>query len=505
MSTQKKSPVDTTDHYEDADHFVASSAAGLFTTIANAALCDPSISYRAKGILAACMTHVCGTTPDRAWIDAHGTEGRDAITKAIGELRKAGYLADRFVSDGRTMRRQLVWADRPALADSASTVSPETRYAGSSDRATDFQSHGFSVARESRATDFQSHGFSVARNEGGQEVETASGAVDPTGSEAEGLDSVCYPEAVLAKCDGLLAKKDLAKKGLAKRDLAKSENQEKHQAWEWEGSKGGPGGNEGREREGFPQLDLQPVENSDPQVCQSGGRPPEPVSPDPGQGDLPPALHHGDGDALSPAKSGQEQPSGPSHAVPQAQGAQSRLPGPPGAQIASLDAQLALFDIRPNPARVLGAQPAKPPKPLPHKASQLRPNPAHDPAAAGFAPEPFWQPIPESLRPLAVKILSWWRDHRSGRDTHRAWAAQLTELEKIRAADGLAAVASQLDEAISCSELGGRKWQGIRFSNYVRFSRPQAGARPTQSEPQPVMQRRDVVLSEIGHFRPVDF
>ena len=66
-------------------------ATGRFTQIANQALRDPRLSYRAKGILATALTHEAGFSFGRPWIDSHGTEGRDAITAAIAELKALGY------------------------------------------------------------------------------------------------------------------------------------------------------------------------------------------------------------------------------------------------------------------------------------------------------------------------------------------------------------------------------------------------------------------------------
>lgn len=80
-SAKKKAPL-----------FRVSSQREKFALISNAALRDPTISYRAKGILAACLSHSEDFEFTRAWIEAHGTEGRDAIIAALKELRTAGYL-----------------------------------------------------------------------------------------------------------------------------------------------------------------------------------------------------------------------------------------------------------------------------------------------------------------------------------------------------------------------------------------------------------------------------
>lgn len=89
-------------------------ADGFFTTIANEALRDARLSYRARGVLAACLTHTKEFRLTRQWIDAHGTEGRDTITKAIHELRELGYVHDEWTVEGETTTRRMVWSDHTA-------------------------------------------------------------------------------------------------------------------------------------------------------------------------------------------------------------------------------------------------------------------------------------------------------------------------------------------------------------------------------------------------------
>ena len=78
------------------------------TRISAATLLDARLSYRAKGILAAALSFSPGFEPNRDWINAHGAEGRDAITSAIKELRSLGYVADAWTDDVPP-RRALVW------------------------------------------------------------------------------------------------------------------------------------------------------------------------------------------------------------------------------------------------------------------------------------------------------------------------------------------------------------------------------------------------------------
>jgi hypothetical protein len=99
-------------------------ADGHYTTIANAALRDARLSFRARGVLAACLTHSEGFTLTRAWIDSHGTEGRDAITAAIAELRTYGYVEDHYQGGENPIQRRLVWTDDPVALKTRATENP---------------------------------------------------------------------------------------------------------------------------------------------------------------------------------------------------------------------------------------------------------------------------------------------------------------------------------------------------------------------------------------------
>lgn len=96
--------------------FSARSARDNFALIANNALRDPRISYRAKGILAACLSHSAGYNFNKDWILQHGTEGRDAVVTALRELRKFGYLVNVKVRnvDGRICGERYEFCDEPA-------------------------------------------------------------------------------------------------------------------------------------------------------------------------------------------------------------------------------------------------------------------------------------------------------------------------------------------------------------------------------------------------------
>ena len=89
-----------------------------FTSLVIEMLGEPFLSYRAKGILAVVLA---GAEPGaqrevevtRAWLDTYGTEGRDAITTALAELKAAGLCkaARRHVIDGRCQGSALVFGD----------------------------------------------------------------------------------------------------------------------------------------------------------------------------------------------------------------------------------------------------------------------------------------------------------------------------------------------------------------------------------------------------------
>lgn len=64
-----------------------------YVIIDNAWLRDPALSYRAKGILAYIATHAPGHELTVDQIITEGTEGREAVRAALGELEAAGYLA----------------------------------------------------------------------------------------------------------------------------------------------------------------------------------------------------------------------------------------------------------------------------------------------------------------------------------------------------------------------------------------------------------------------------
>jgi len=81
---------------EVSQYAKAQGESARFTMILNDAIRDDRISWRAKGILAGCLSHANNFQFTKAWIIEHGTEGRDAVNNALNELRKYGYLEDRI-------------------------------------------------------------------------------------------------------------------------------------------------------------------------------------------------------------------------------------------------------------------------------------------------------------------------------------------------------------------------------------------------------------------------
>lgn len=86
-----------------------------FTIICNTAIRDKRLSWRAKGILAGCLSHNSSFKFNRAWIIEHGAEGRDAVISALAELRELGYLKNEKIrdDDGHIVGERYVVTDRP--------------------------------------------------------------------------------------------------------------------------------------------------------------------------------------------------------------------------------------------------------------------------------------------------------------------------------------------------------------------------------------------------------
>lgn len=87
-----------------------------FTIIPNEVLRDKRLSWRARGILAACLSHADNFKINKAWILSNGIEGVGAVTSALAELREFGYLKDKFMrceSTGKVLGKGLEFTDCP--------------------------------------------------------------------------------------------------------------------------------------------------------------------------------------------------------------------------------------------------------------------------------------------------------------------------------------------------------------------------------------------------------
>lgn len=89
-----------------------------FTIVLNEAIRDKRLSWRARGILAGCLSHASSFIFSRAWIEENGTEGRAAVIAAMKELRELGYLRSVKVrsATGQITGERLVFTDRPGGA-----------------------------------------------------------------------------------------------------------------------------------------------------------------------------------------------------------------------------------------------------------------------------------------------------------------------------------------------------------------------------------------------------
>lgn len=102
---------------EVSQYAKAQGESARFTMILNDAIRDDRISWRAKGILAGCLSHANNFQFTKTWIIEHGTEGRDAVNNALNELRKYGYLEDRInkcARTGKIIGWGLIFKDRPS-------------------------------------------------------------------------------------------------------------------------------------------------------------------------------------------------------------------------------------------------------------------------------------------------------------------------------------------------------------------------------------------------------
>lgn len=85
-----------------------------FTVLPNQLLRDETLSYRARGILAAMLSHSEEWEVSMAWISARGREGREAVRASVRELEASGYLSvvKEHQKNGK-FRWIMTWHDAP--------------------------------------------------------------------------------------------------------------------------------------------------------------------------------------------------------------------------------------------------------------------------------------------------------------------------------------------------------------------------------------------------------
>lgn len=72
---------------------------GNFTQIRNEVLRDASLSYRARGVLAAVLSYPDNWQTNAEGLSRRGGEGRDAIRTCLKELEQAGYILTEKIRD----------------------------------------------------------------------------------------------------------------------------------------------------------------------------------------------------------------------------------------------------------------------------------------------------------------------------------------------------------------------------------------------------------------------
>ncbi len=77
--------------------------------------------------------------------------------------------------------------------------------------------------------------------------------------------------------------------------------------------------------------------------------------------------------------------------------------------------------------------------------------------------------IPDDLASIADLFMDWWNHHKGGKRTQRALAGQIAELRKILEASDTTALSQQIQQGIDSSVIGGRRWAGITFFNFIQY------------------------------------
>ena len=91
---------------------IRSSRRDHFTIVDQKAINDPSLSFRARGLLVYLLDKPDNWITSSTRLVSEAKEGRDAIRTALRELEDAGYLVRKKRQSKRTGRWQTVWIIR---------------------------------------------------------------------------------------------------------------------------------------------------------------------------------------------------------------------------------------------------------------------------------------------------------------------------------------------------------------------------------------------------------
>ena len=169
-----------------------------FTQISNSLLEDTRLSWRAKGLLCYMLSRPDNWKINKTDLYKRGTEGRDAMTNALKELKQLGYL---HVYPNKNAQGQVegwVWeyddtAFSPEILEIHISENPqETGESLKVTSDTDFQSDGFSVRRDSSTysnTDFNNTNYNNTKS---KEIKTNMSTSPQLQTEFEQLWKI-YP------------------------------------------------------------------------------------------------------------------------------------------------------------------------------------------------------------------------------------------------------------------------------------------------------------------------
>ncbi len=95
-----------------------------FTTLPNALLQNPALSFRARGMLAMMLSMPEDWQTYQTWIEGQAREGKEAVRSAVKELEAAGLLKE----NGRVSGMVWHWSDTPQDGKPAPGTLAGTKY-----------------------------------------------------------------------------------------------------------------------------------------------------------------------------------------------------------------------------------------------------------------------------------------------------------------------------------------------------------------------------------------